>query len=123
MARAIQMFLPGTPQIWYLDLFLGKNDYEAVEKAGQDGHKEINRSTLSLDQIDESLKNLTVLKQLELIKLRNTHKAFEGQVVFNNTDHQVIDILWSSGDAYAHLIADLPTMTFAIEYDGGIIKN
>jgi sucrose phosphorylase len=123
MARAIQMFLPGTPQIWYLDLFLGKNDYDAVEKAGQDGHKEINRSTLSLEQIDESLKNLTVLKQLELIKLRNTHKAFEGQVVFKNTDHQIIDILWSSGDAYAHLIADLSTMTFVIEYDGGIIKN
>ncbi len=123
MARAIQMFLPGTPQIWYLDLFLGKNDYDSVEKAGQDGHKEINRSTLSLDQIEESLKKPAVLKQLELIKLRNTHKAFEGQVEFKNNDPQVIDILWSSSGAYAHLIADLSTMTFAIEYDGVIIKN
>ena len=29
MARAIQLFMPGKPQIWYLDLFAGKNDYEA----------------------------------------------------------------------------------------------
>lgn len=26
MARAIQLFMPGKPQIWYLDLFAGKND-------------------------------------------------------------------------------------------------
>jgi sucrose phosphorylase len=27
LARAIQMFMPGIPQVWYLDLFAGKNDY------------------------------------------------------------------------------------------------
>ena len=30
LARAIQMFMPGKPQIWYLDLFAGKNDHEAA---------------------------------------------------------------------------------------------
>ena len=40
LARAIQMFMPGKPQIWYLDLFAGKNDYEAVKLAGPGGHKE-----------------------------------------------------------------------------------
>ena len=34
MARAIQLFMPGKPQVWYLDLFAGKNDYEAMAKAG-----------------------------------------------------------------------------------------
>ena len=33
-ARAIQLFMPGKPQIWYLDLFAGKNDHEAVRRAG-----------------------------------------------------------------------------------------
>lgn len=32
MARAIQLFMPGKPQIWYLDLFAGKNNYEAVKE-------------------------------------------------------------------------------------------
>ena len=30
LARAIQMFMPGIPQVWYLDLFAGTNDYEAA---------------------------------------------------------------------------------------------
>lgn len=32
LARALQIFMPGKPQIWYLDLFAGKNDYEAVKR-------------------------------------------------------------------------------------------
>ena len=46
LARAIQMFMPGLPQVWYLDLFAGKNDYAAADAGGAAGHKEINRTTL-----------------------------------------------------------------------------
>ncbi len=38
LARAIQMFMPGIPQVWYLDLFAGKNNYPASDKAGSGGH-------------------------------------------------------------------------------------
>ncbi len=48
LARAIQIFMPGIPQVWYLDLFAGTNDHEAMEKAGVGGHKEINRTNLSV---------------------------------------------------------------------------
>ena len=27
LARAIQIFMPGKPQVWYLDLFDGRNDH------------------------------------------------------------------------------------------------
>ena len=47
LARALQLFMPGKPQIWYLDLFAGKNDHEAVKRAGAGGHKEINRTNLT----------------------------------------------------------------------------
>lgn len=30
LARALHLFMPGKPQVWYLDLFAGKNDHEAV---------------------------------------------------------------------------------------------
>ena len=56
LARAIQMFMPGKPQVWYLDLFAGKNDYEAVKLAGPNGHKEINRTNLSKKAIKEGFK-------------------------------------------------------------------
>ena len=55
LARALQIFMPGKPQIWYLDLFAGKNDYEAVKKAGPGGHKEINRTNLTTAQVCSGL--------------------------------------------------------------------
>ena len=66
LARAIQMFMPGKPQVWYLDLFAGKNDHEAVRRAGESGHKEINRTNLSNSDIAEGMKKEVVQKQLEL---------------------------------------------------------
>ncbi len=55
LARAIQLFMPGKPQVWYLDLFAGKNDVEAVRHAGAGGHKEINRTNLNAEQINTAL--------------------------------------------------------------------
>ncbi len=115
LARAIQMFMPGIPQVWYLDIFCGKNDYEAVEKAGADGHKEINRSTLSLDSIRTSLERDVVKKQLELIKLRNTSAAFDGEVIFQESVENRLHITWQNGDNFATLNADLESYKFEIE--------
>lgn len=45
VARAIQLFMPGKPQVWYLDLFAGKNDHEAVAKAGEGAIKRLTEPT------------------------------------------------------------------------------
>ncbi|MDZ7785329.1 MAG: hypothetical protein U5K56_21040 [Halioglobus sp.] len=37
LARAIQLFMPGIPQVWYLDLFAGTNDYAAADRGGTGG--------------------------------------------------------------------------------------
>ena len=68
IARAVQLFMPGKPQVWYLDLFAGKNDYEAVRRAGAGGHKEINRTNLSMEDIEEALKKDVVMTQLKLLR-------------------------------------------------------
>jgi sucrose phosphorylase len=116
LARAIQMFMPGIPQIWYLDIFAGANDFEAVAKAGKDGHKEINRSTLSLNDIEEGLKKDVVTKQLEIIRLRNTSKAFLGTVSFKETSDEELNIIWTNDGEFAQLEANLKTHTFSIRY-------
>ena len=116
LARAIQMFMPGIPQIWYLDIFAGANDHEAVLKAGKDGHKEINRTTLSLKDIEAGLKKEVVKNQLEIIRLRNTSNAFQGTVAFDETIEEEINILWTNEGEYAHLIANLKTLHFSIKY-------
>jgi sucrose phosphorylase len=114
LARAIQMFMPGIPQVWYLDIFAGKNNYEAANKGGNDSHKEINRTTLTIQDIENSLKTSIVKNQLEIIKLRNNSKAFSGTIKVNETSDNQIDILWKNGESSAQLKANLETLTFSI---------
>jgi sucrose phosphorylase len=116
LARAIQMFMPGIPQIWYLDIFAGTNDYEAADKAGAGGHKEINRTTLSLKDIEEGLKKEIVQRQLEIIRLRNTSRAFSGDVTFRETTTEQVNIIWTNEGAWAELSANLKTHKFSIRY-------
>ncbi|WOC40530.1 glycosidase [Polaribacter sp. HL-MS24] len=115
LARAIQLFMPGIPQIWYLDIFAGKNDYAAADAGGDGGHKEINRTTLSLQDVEEGLTKEIVIKQLELIRLRNTSKAFSGEVTITHESETEIDILWTHNKDTAHLKANLNTYAFTVE--------
>ena len=116
LARAIQMFMPGKPQIWYLDLFAGKNDHEAVRRAGESGHKEINRTNLSKEEIVEGLKKTVVQKQLELIRMRNRLKAFaeDAQVKVFCEGH-LLNIHREFGESYANLRVDFENGTYTIE--------
>ena len=124
LARAIQLFMPGIPQIWYLDIFAGSNDYVGVEKAGKDGHKEINRTTLSTEAIQEGLKKEVVLKQLDLLRLRNTSKAFSGTLEFGQAAENELNLIWRNEDEMAQLKANLTTHEFSIEYtDNGKVKT
>ncbi len=124
LARAIQLFMPGIPQIWYLDIFAGANDYAGVEKAGKDGHKEINRTTLSKENIQEGLKKQVVLQQLEMLRLRNTSKAFSGNLEFGTTDDNELHLIWRNEDELAELKANLTTHEFSIQYtESGEVKS
>lgn len=114
MARALQLFMPGIPQIWYLDLFAGKNDYTAADAAGAGGHKEINRTTLSQKDIEEGLQKDVVLRQLEMLRLRNTHPAFQGKLSVTNINKDYLEISWKHHKDMAVLKADLDSMTFEI---------
>ncbi|MDO8317072.1 MAG: glycosidase, partial [Flavobacterium sp.] len=116
LARVIQIFMPGIPQVWYLDIFAGKNNYEAADNGGSAGHKEINRTALSMNDIEEGLKTEIVKKQLEIIRLRNTSAAFSGEVEIDDFAKDILDIKWTNGTTVAHLIANLKTKGFTIKH-------
>ena len=124
LARVIQIFMPGIPQVWYLDVFAGKNNYEAADNGGSGGHKEINRTTLTMQDIEEGLKTEVVKTQLELLRLRNTSNAFSGKVEITDTVDTIIDIKWINGGSVAHLKANLQTNSFTIYHtDNGVTKT
>ncbi len=115
LARALQMFMPGKPQVWYLDLLAGTNDYEAMRLAGEGGHKEINRTNLSREEAQRRLSAPAVQKQLELLRLRNTHPAFtEDAKISVNAAGDQLQIKWENQDAQICLLADLAADSFEI---------
>ena len=116
LARAIQLFMPGIPQVWYLDLFAGNNDYEAADRGGTGGHKEINRTTLSISDVEAGFKRIIVQDQLTLIRLRNTSPAFNGKLIITDTDEHHLHLTWRNQEFSAVLRADLRDCSFSISH-------
>lgn len=116
LARAIQLFMPGKPQVWYLDLFAGKNDHAAVARAGEGGHKEINRTNLTASDIEAGLQKEVVQKQVELLRLRNACPAFDwNAAVTAEAEGEALTIRWTHEENEAVLKANLKTFDFTVE--------
>lgn len=116
LARAIQLFMPGIPQIWYLDLFAGKNDYTAADRGGTASHKEINRTTLTHDMVEAGMQSSVVLDQLEMMRLRNTAPAFNGTLQIDKTPSNELAINWAYQDDKVSLKANLASHEFTISH-------
>jgi sucrose phosphorylase len=95
-ARAIQLFAKGVPQIYYVGLLAGENDHNAVERTGEG--RAINRHDFTADEIRRSLDRPVVTRVIELLRLRNTHPAFEGEVCVQTDDERSIRLRWQNGE-------------------------
>lgn len=115
LARALHIFMPGKPQVWYLDLFVGENDYEAVERAGEGGHKEINRTNLSFKDIELALDKDIVKKQIDLLRFRNTFKAFNADAKISvEANNGEMSFSWEYEKYKAELFVNLADYSFEI---------
>jgi sucrose phosphorylase len=126
LARALQLFMPGKPQVWYLDLFAGENDLEAVRRGGEAAHKEINRTNLSEADVERQLSRPLVRKQLQLLKMRNASEAFgfDAEMTAEEPAPGRIRIHWERNGQTATLEADLTDCAFRAEADtpGGLLR-
>ena len=116
LCRAVQLFMPGIPQVWYLDLFAGKNDHEAVAHAGAGGHKEINRSNLSKERIEESIGQDVVQRQLALLRFRNAFPAFgfDAELALMSETESIVRFIWQKDGFTATLLVDFAQVTFSV---------
>ena len=120
LARAIQFFLPGIPQVYYVGLLAGHNDMQLLQRT-QVG-RDINRHYYSEDEIDAALQRPVVQRLCELIRLRNTHPAFNGEFTLLDSNSQQLSLRWQQGDAFAALQIDFATREHQLSYslDGGV---
>ena len=127
LARALQIFMPGKPQVWYLDLFAGKNDIEGMKRAGVGGHKEINRTNLTKEQIQEKMKTDVVLKQISMLNFRATFPAFAFDSDMKiKSAQQNLKFIWEKDGYIAYLTADLERVSLQMtgeDKEGNCIFN
>jgi sucrose 6(F)-phosphate phosphorylase len=113
-ARAIQFFVPGIPQVYYVGLLAGKNDVAAVEKSGEG--REINRHNYTKDEIEREMDRDVVKKLMQLIRFRNTHPAFNGIFAVEPGSDQELNLLWKNADSWVKLSVSLEPLSAAITF-------
>jgi sucrose phosphorylase len=116
LARLIQFFLPGIPQVYYVGLLAGHNDMGLLARTGVG--RDINRHYYGREEIDVELRRPVVLRLIELIRFRNAHPAFAGHFELGDTTDALLSLRWVLGDHYAELDANLATAQWELRASG-----
>ena len=75
LARLIQVFAPGIPQVYYVGFLAGKNDLELLESTKEG--RNINRHYYSSEEIAQEVERPIVKALLSLFTYRNQSPAFD----------------------------------------------
>jgi sucrose phosphorylase len=112
LARAIQFFAPGVPQVYYVGLLAGENDITLLAQSGVG--RDINRHFYTPDEIDRAIQRPVVQSLFELIRFRNRHPAFNGSFSMPETPDSGITLRWDNGDDWAMLEVDFASGSYSI---------
>jgi sucrose phosphorylase len=113
-SRAIQFFVPGIPQVYYVGLLAGENDYEAVKATGE--NRAMNRHNYTIQEIEASLQKDVVQRLLKLIKFRNEYPAFNGDFKVLESAKDEVNLSWDKDNHACTLFIDLKTKMTVIDY-------
>src|SRR5512147_1718552 len=112
LARAIQFFVPGIPQVYYVGLLAGENDMALLAESGVG--RDINRHYYTAEEIDQALQRPVVRSLFELIRFRNRHPAFDGAFSLSETGESEIALRWDNGADWAMLEVDFASGSYRI---------
>ena len=108
IARAIQCFLPGIPQIYYVGLLAGHNDVELLRRTGVG--RDINRHYYTNAEVQQELKRPVVQSLLALLRIRNAHPAFQGTFAAFESAAGELAVVWTNDEEFARLDVNLTEM-------------
>ncbi len=116
LARLIQMFAPGTPQIYYVGLLAGENDTAQLGETrwGRD----VNRRYYSRSDILRELEKPVVQSLLGMIRFRNQTAAFDGTFEIIESADYVLHIRREHQQSRVDLRIDLASREFEVTEAG-----
>lgn len=122
LARTLQFFVPGIPQVYYTGLLAGRNDMALLEKTGVG--RDINRHYYSSDEVLEAMKQPVVQSLCALIRLRNTHPAFNGDFSMPDCGDDRIVLHWQSGEDFAEFRLEFIDEAYCLQVsDNGSVRD
>jgi sucrose phosphorylase len=104
LARALQFWAPGTPQVYYVGLLADRGDMELLHESGVG--RDVNRHRYTAAAVNEELSRPVVQALFGLIRFRNHHPAFNGTFEITASGAH-LQATWTNGDQVAHLDAHL----------------
>ena len=112
LARAIQLFAPGIPQVYYNGLLCAANDlrFDPADPRG------INRTNYTAEEVEAAVQKPLARRILAMLRLRNTHPAFGGEPEIGRTPDDRLLLTRSAGGETVCLDADLRTHRYEIRY-------
>jgi len=114
IARAIQFFVPGIPQVYYVGLMAGENDMQLLSETNVG--RDINRHFYTKQEIDDHIKTNFFNSLKKVMILRNTHLAFNGQYELLKTPSTTLHIKWTNETAWASLALNLIDLSLDISF-------
>ena len=115
LARAVQLWLPGEPQIYYVGLLGGRDDIALFERTGNG--RDVNRHHYGAAELATALDSDVTRALLGLVRIRSRHPAFSGDFGQRTISADTLELLWTDGDASARLelCVGLPAPSFRID--------
>ena len=124
LARLIQAFAPGIPQVYYVGLLAGKNDLKLLEETKEG--RNINRHYYSNEEIAEEVQRPVVKALLNLFSFRNQSEAFdlEGTIDIETPTAYSIVIKRQNKDKSVTAVVeiDLQSQTYQVVENGRKIQ-
>lgn len=118
LARAVQIFLPGEPQFYYVGLLAGVDDIGLFAETGQG--RDVNRHRYSADELRTALESEAARGQLALARLRQ-HPVFDGAFSWEVEGDAALILRWRTGAHEAVLYARFDDPAFEITVDGAAV--
>lgn len=112
LARAVQFFAPGIPQVYYVGMLAGENDYAALQQS--EDHRAINRHNYTVEEIRACAEKDVVKKLRSLMKFRNTFGAFDGDLEVAVPSEGLLIMRRTNNDEWAELICNFAVLDFSI---------
>jgi sucrose phosphorylase len=114
LARAVQFFIPGIPQVYYVGLLAGENDIEKLKRTNIG--RDINRHNYSLDEIESNLNKDVVKRLIKLMEFRNSYPVFDGEFSLGPSKRDKLILRWRKNNLFLEAKIDLTKKEVRVHY-------